>query len=79
VRACVRARVRACVRACVRVCVRACVRACVRVCVCAIEILKELHLKYPLFKENKNMTYVTQQDQKHTLLLATNVPFSKIY
>jgi len=34
--------------------------------------LKDLHFKYPLFKENKNMKYVTQKDVKHTLLLATN-------
>jgi len=34
--------------------------------------LKDLHFKYPLFKENKNMKYVTQKDVKHSLLLATN-------
>ena len=42
-----------------------------------LEIMKELHLKYPLFKENKNLKYVTQKDCKHTLLLATNVTSSK--
>ena len=31
-----------------------------------IEILRELHFKYPIFKENKNMKYVTRKDLKHT-------------
>ena len=43
-----------------------------------IEILKELQFKYTLFKENKNMKYITLKDRKHTFQLATNVPSSKI-
>ena len=37
----------------------------------------ESHFKYPLFKEKKNMEFVTQKDRRRTLLFATNVPFSK--
>jgi len=40
---------------------------------------ERLHFYHPLFKENKNMKYVTQKDRKHTLLLATNVPSSNFF
>ena len=38
---------------------------------------ERIALLLPLFTKIKNMKYVTQKDQKHTLLLVTNVPSSE--